>query len=225
MLEKESYRTHPIKSIENECRVVWLVKPNPNEDYIDVVIDNPGKYARKIIKQQLKYNKMKIKTLLEFCNENELKNYKAEFIQKNKVEPEVANLTKGKKLHNPSVEDETSKRRAYNGVPWIKYWQAFSGNSSNKLQCSCCGKVIFVDIEKSDCQIYVNNNYDPSNPITKDDLQAVGGHFYKNGRDNSDGYIIIPICKECNRKSSDDVMNIKVENKYVSEEAANIDND
>lgn len=60
MLEKESYRTHPIKSIENECRVVWLVKPNPNEDYIDVVIDNPGKYARKIIKQQLKYNKMKI---------------------------------------------------------------------------------------------------------------------------------------------------------------------
>lgn len=168
---------------------------------------------------------MKIKTFSEFCNENELENYKEEFIQKNKVKPEAGNLTKVEKLHNPSVEDETSKRRAYNGVPWIKYWHAFSGNSSNKLQCSCCGKVIFVDIEKSDCQIYVNNNYDPSNPITKDDLQAVGGHFYKNGRDDSDGYIIIPICKKCNVQPPDKEMEIKVGNTFVSEEAANIDND
>lgn len=168
---------------------------------------------------------MKIEIFSEFCNENELKNYGEEFIQKNKMKPIIGALQVGQKLHNPSVEDETSKRRAYNGVPWIKYWQAFSGNSSNKLQCSCCGEVIFVDIEKSDCQIYVNNNYDPSNPITKDDLQAVGGHFYKNGRDNSGGYIIIPTCKECNGQPSDKKMEIKVGNTFVSEEAAIIVND
>lgn len=172
-----------------------------------------------------KIPKMKIKTLSEFCKDNELENYKAEFMQNNNKEPKVGTLQVGQKLHNPSVEDATSKRRAYNGVPWIKYWQAFSGENSNKLRCSCCGEVIFVDVKKFDCQFYVKTNYKPANPVPEDKLQAVGGHFYKNGRDNSDGYIIIPICKECNGKSPDDVMNIEVENKYVSEEAANIDND
>lgn len=41
----------PIKKYkENEYRVVWLVDPNPKKDYVDVVIDNPKNYARKIIK-------------------------------------------------------------------------------------------------------------------------------------------------------------------------------
>lgn len=38
------------KSIENEYRVLWLVEPKPKEDYIDVVINDPENYARKIIK-------------------------------------------------------------------------------------------------------------------------------------------------------------------------------
>lgn len=166
-----------------------------------------------------------MKTFSELCKENELQKYKEEFIQKNKVEPLVRNLQVEDKLRNPSANDETSKRHAYNGQSWIKYWQTFTGEGSNKVQCTCCGKDIFVDVDEPDCKTYVNTNYQPSNPVTKDDLQAVGGHFYKNGRDNSDGYIIIPICKECNGKSPDEEMAIKIENKYVSEEAANIDND
>ena len=46
---------------------------------------------------------------------------------------------------------------------------------------------------------------------------AVGGHYHKNKKDKSDGYVIIPVCKGCNGKIEDEDLDVKVANQYVEE--------
>lgn len=41
--------------------------------------------------------------------------------------------------------NNTSERKAPKGYSWIDYWRAMSGNHESSLECSSCGKMIFVD--------------------------------------------------------------------------------
>ena len=41
--------------------------------------------------------------------------------------------------------NDTSERKAPKGFSWIDYWRAMSGNHESSLECSSCGKMIFVD--------------------------------------------------------------------------------
>ena len=52
---------------------------------------------------------------------------------------------------------------------------------------------------------------------TLDYFQAVGGYYHKTGFDDSDGYIIFPVCKCCNGKREEEILAVKQPNKYVEE--------
>lgn len=151
--------------------------------------------------------------------------YKRMFESQYGEKPGTIHLHKGEKVHNPKVSDHTSDRKAYLEYPWIKYWQAFTGIHSNKLQCACCGKDIYVDEESAECLKDVeeqNKENKTSNLITPEDLKAVGAHLYANGKDASNGYYIVPMCKEHNGKSSDVMMTISQYTTAVEEIHASI---
>ena len=137
--------------------------------------------------------------------------YKRMFESQFKDIPGTSYLRKGTKVHNPKESDHTSDRKAYLDYPWIKYWQAFTENHNNKLQCACCDKAIYVDENTSECQkdaVEQNKSKSAANPVTPADLKAVGAHLYANGKDASGGYVIVPMCKEHNGKASDVEMEI-----------------
>lgn len=132
--------------------------------------------------------------------------------------PEVGVLTKGTVFHNPPEEEHTGDRVAFGGIPWIEYRLRLLGLEGNHLQCSFCGRVIFIDVDYCDAYFERMNRPLPN----KEDYQAVGGHYHKNRKDNTDGYIIIPVCKECNAKSENFDLVVKEPNKYVEEIGASV---
>lgn len=133
-------------------------------------------------------------------------------------------IPKGQKVHNPRKSDKTGDRKAFGGYPWIKYWQAFTGNYQNKLKCACCGKNIYVDENAQECLNDVDklNEEKKEKRIEKEDLKAVGGHLYANGIDATNGYIIVPMCKEHNNKKSEEEMEIALDIAAVREIHATI---
>lgn len=137
--------------------------------------------------------------------------------------PQVLDIPIGTTLHNPKAEEETGKRKAFNNYPWIKYWQAFTKNYNNRLYCTCCGNVIFADTSAQDCRMYFDNGYKVMDGGSIDDLQAVGGHFYKNLFNPDDGYMIAPICRSCNKKGPDVPLTVKHHNEFVEEYAEHIE--
>lgn len=137
--------------------------------------------------------------------------------------PRVLNVDLGTTLHNPKAEEETGKRKAFKFYPWIKYWQAFTKEYSNKLYCTCCGTEIFADTTAQDCKMFFNTYYKPEEGGSTDDLQAMGGHFYKNLSDPDDGYIIAPVCRSCNKIAPETPMKVIYRNKFVEEYADHIE--
>jgi len=151
--------------------------------------------------------------------------YKKEYVKNHSVLkiPKLIPVPMGTTLHNPKVEEETGKRKAYRRYPWIKYWQAFAGDYNNKQYCTCCGNEIFVDTTAQDCRMFFNIYYKPEEGASIDDLQAMGGHFYKNLENPNDGYIIAPVCRSCNKFDSAKPLKVVCKNVFVEEYADHID--
>lgn len=120
--------------------------------------------------------------------------------------------------HNPPEREHTSKRKAYGDITWIEYWRRLTGFKGNHLKCSFCGADIFLDVDSSDAL-----NVRMENPKTsKEAFQAQGGHYHMKRRDNSEGYIIIPVCRECNARSEDFNLVVSEQNEFVEEIGASI---
>lgn len=134
---------------------------------------------------------------------------------------QVGTLIEGTIYHNPTEEDHTSNREAYGKIPWIEYWRRLTGFTGNHLKCSFCGADIFIDVDADDALLMRMEH-----PKTKKEAyQAVGGHYYKNGKDNSDGFVIIPICGDCNARNENYDLEVTVINEYVEEVGATIKED
>lgn len=162
--------------------------------------------------------------MIEFRpNETEDYKYKRELKEafSDRYPPKTGSMLAGKEYHNPSAEEETGKRKAFKGVAWIKYWQYLSGNNSNHLKCTFCGVDIYVDIKATDAFSYRIEHKD--NLTDANDVQAIGGHLHLNGIDDSDGYMIVPMCKLCNAKPSDETMTVIEGNMFVEEIGATVE--
>lgn len=133
----------------------------------------------------------------------------------------MGSMPVGKEYHNPSAEEETGKRKAFKGVAWIKYWQYLSGNNSNPLKCTFCGEDIFINVENVDALTFRMENKEKLTDAS--DVQAIGGHLHLNGIDDSDGYMIVPMCKACNAKASIESLIVQHANEYVEEVGATIE--
>ena len=137
--------------------------------------------------------------------------------------PKIGVLQEGKEYYNPSENEKTGKRKAFKSIPWIKYWQYLSGKTSNHLKCTFCGADIFVDVEATDALSYRMENKD--NLSDASDVQAIGGHMHFNGKDKTDGYMIVPMCKACNAKTSGESLTVKENNVFVEEIGATIEDE
>ena len=165
-----------------------------------------------------------MRNLQEVIVESELKEMKPEDYQKDLQEaypdsypPQIGLLDKGTVFNNPSEVEHTGDRKAFKSMPWIDYWRKLVGYKDVHLRCIFCGRDIFSDISSSKCMSWRMEHPEERNYMTKDDYQAVGGHYHKNGHDNSDGYIILPVCKTCNGKSDDFDLKVKSPDFFVEE--------
>lgn len=131
--------------------------------------------------------------------------------------PMLIKVPLGTTIHNLKAEEETGKRKAYKRYPWIKYWQAFTKNYSNKLYCTCCGNEIFVDTSVQNCKMFFNTYYNPEDGGSIDDLKAMGGHFHKNLKDPTKGYMIAPLCRSCNKMDFETPLKVVCPNVFVEE--------
>lgn len=90
----------------------------------------------------------------------------------------------------------TTDRKAPKGFSWIDYWRAMSGNHKSQLECSSCGKMIFVDgIPPMMSKMYKLMNID------ENDYIALGGHLLVKEPQSHDyvgGFYIAPLCPKCN---------------------------
>lgn len=113
---------------------------------------------------------------------------------------------------NPA--EETSNRKSCTGDSWIQYWKEMTDHSENHLECSFCGKTIFIDIDFPDALTYRMKNI----KCGKEKHQAFGGHYKNNYMNNSVyKYIIIPVCCDCNSQCINTELKVKISNKYVFE--------
>lgn len=135
--------------------------------------------------------------------------------------PKIGVLQEGKEYHNPSEDEKTCKRKAFKSIPWIKYWQYLTENYSNHLKCSFCGADIFVDVGAAEAFSYRMEHKDDLSDAS--DVQAIGGHLHLNSKDKTDGYMIVPMCKACNAKPSDETLTVEENNKFVEEIGATIE--
>lgn len=104
---------------------------------------------------------------------------------------------------------------------WIDYWQMLTGNRSNVLGCSTCGKLIYVDIDADDFA----TNYARESGVDMEEHQAVGGHIeVHSGSVFHQGIYITPQCKECNRNIGLRV-SLQIGSAMVPEIAPEVDND
>lgn len=84
-------------------------------------------------------------------------------------------------------------------------------------------RIIFIDIEAA---VALSNRMEHKDDLSdSSDVQAIGGHLYLNGKDKTGGYMIVPMCKVCNAKSSDEALRVKESNIFVEEVGATIEND
>lgn len=91
--------------------------------------------------------------------------------------------------------NNTSDRDADKNVSWIDYWRAMTGNYSERLNCSSCGKEIYVGEIPSSALLKYKRNGDNSSH------KAEGGHIWLQGTQNEPGgRYITPLCPECNAK-------------------------
>ena len=171
-----------------------------------------------------------MRNLSELIEESELKGMKAEDYQKELQEafpddypPERDILEKGIVYHNPPEEEHTGDRKAFKNMPWIDYWRKMVGFNSVQMRCVFCNRDIFSDIDSPQCHSWRVEHPDERNYMRKDDYQAVGGHYHKNGQDNSDGYIILPVCKTCNGRSKDIDLTVTTPDFYVEEIGATVE--
>ena len=92
--------------------------------------------------------------------------------------------------------NSTTERKAPEGLSWINYWRAMSGNHKSQLECSSCGKMIFVDgIPPIMLKMYKAMNID------ENDCIALGGHLLVEEPQSHDyvgGLYIAPLCSQCN---------------------------
>lgn len=101
--------------------------------------------------------------------------------------------------------NNTSERKAPKGYSWIDYWRAMSGNHESSLECSSCGKMIFVDeipqiLKKMYGLMGLNEN----------ENIALGGHMVvpePHSHNYSGGFYIAPLCPKCNGQQG---KNIKI---------------
>ena len=162
--------------------------------------------------------------MIEFRSK-EAESYKKELKEafSDQYPPNMGSMQVGKEYHNPSAEEETGKRKAFMGVAWIKYCQYLSGNYSNHLKCTFCGEDIYANVDGIDCHLQRSLNEEKWNYMTKEDYQAVGGHLHLIGKDENDGYMIVPMCKSCNAKPSDETMTVIEGNMFVEEIGATVE--
>lgn len=109
---------------------------------------------------------------------DELEEYRENFIEFHGARPLVFRVPRPIRVLNTP---DSSNRRAYGGISWTEYWQAFTGHYSNALECSSCGKKI---------EAHANDK----------ELQSHGGHVKIFESDNPDGFTnyITPLCRDCN---------------------------
>lgn len=109
---------------------------------------------------------------------DELEEYKKKFIEIHGASPKVLYVTRPISVMNMP---DSSDRKAYGGISWTEYWQAFTGNYNNELECSSCGKII----EAHSCD---------------EKLQSHGGHvrIFKRGYPDLFTNYITPLCRGCN---------------------------
>lgn len=147
--------------------------------------------------------------------EEELKQYHDDFIAEN-GEPETQGWMVGTTFHNA----HRTKRRAWRGISWINYWRAMTGHYANAIHCAACNKKIFADPEQPDGAITFYTNYNPARGGSFKDYQAEGAHLYRNGVGADGGYIIIPLCKECNNPHNNSQMSCQYDVTVCEELAA-----
>lgn len=109
---------------------------------------------------------------------------------------EECDILHAKKDHTKKNCGKTGNRVAPKGIPWIDYWRAMTGNHSNTMYCSSCGKEIFVG----------NPTEEQKKKFAEGDdgvekHRAQGGHVWVDAPDDNDykgGRYITPLCPECN---------------------------
>lgn len=98
---------------------------------------------------------------------------------------------------------KTGDRNAPLNLYWIDYWRAMTGNHSNMLYCSSCGKEIFNG-KPTAIQKWKFSQGDD----TVDKHKAHGGHVWiKSPKDKSyiGGRYITPLCPNCNGQHGKDI--------------------
>lgn len=117
---------------------------------------------------------------------------------KNEVEKEngACQILHAEHTHNKKNCGKTGDRDAPKGVSWIDYWRAMTGNHSDTLECSSCGKTIIVGEPTEEQQKEFTKGDD-----TVAKHKAHGGHIWvKSPEDKSfvGGRYITPLCPKCN---------------------------
>ena len=91
--------------------------------------------------------------------------------------------------------NNTSDRDADKNVSWINYWRAMTGNHTDPLYCSSCGKEIYSGKIPDSAMLKYRLSGDKSSH------KAMGGHIWVQGTQNvPGGRYITPLCPECNAK-------------------------
>lgn len=135
--------------------------------------------------------------------ESELKDYAFDFSQEkfDLNDGMIIKLDEDKRYPNLP---ESGNRKAWKGVSWIDYWRALTKKYENMLSCACCKRMIFANIEDSQCQELVRSRQLAGTKASEEEYQAEGGHVGMNS--NFDKIYIVPLCRICNNHN----------NKYVT---------
>lgn len=116
----------------------------------------------------------------------------------------------------------TGDRTAYKGISWIDYWRAMTGNHSNTMLCSSCGKEIFVGNPSALQNLAFTQGND-----TVEKHRAHGGHIWINtpaDKSYPGGRYITPLCPDCNGQHDKNIL-IKKDAVYCKELGATKDKD
>ena len=134
-------------------------------------------------------------------NDDELRQYLIDFSKVHTIIPMLSFRAKGKELcHN--LPESTNRHPWHHRGDWMDYWRMMTGNRSNVLACSTCGKLIYVNINADDIATKIARKQG----IDMEKHQAVGGHIsVSSGSVFHQGIYIAPQCKECNAKKGEKV--------------------
>lgn len=82
-------------------------------------------------------------------NDDELRQYLINFSKEHTFLPIMSFTANGNELcHN--LVDSSKRHPWHHRGDWMNYWKMMTGNRSNVVACSTCGKIIYVDIEADD---------------------------------------------------------------------------